>query len=71
MRIKPDFSVETLKAIRARFFFQTLRDQRYQLRLLCPAKFSIRIDGERKTSRDKTKFEQCIFISPVLQKTNK
>jgi hypothetical protein len=35
---------------------QTLREQKYQPRLLCPAKYSITIDGESKIFHDKTKF---------------
>jgi hypothetical protein len=52
-----DFSMETLKVRRARTdVLQTLRDHRYQPRLLYPAKFSVTIDREKKLFHDRTKY---------------
>jgi hypothetical protein len=54
IRIKPDFSTQTLKARRAwTEVKQTLRVHRCQSRLLYPAKLSIIIDGETKIFHDK------------------
>jgi hypothetical protein len=44
VRIKPDFSAETMKARRSwAYVLQTLREQKCQPRVLCPAKLSINI----------------------------
>jgi hypothetical protein len=57
IRITPDFSPETMKAIRSwADVIQTLREHKCQPRLLYPAKVSITIDGENKIFHDKTKF---------------
>jgi hypothetical protein len=37
---------------------QTLREHKFKLRILYPAKLSITIDGETKVFLDKTKFTQ-------------
>jgi hypothetical protein len=42
---------------------QTLRDHRCQLKLLYPAKLSITVARERKTSHDKTKFKVGLLAS--------
>ena len=68
-RITHDFSVGTLKARRAwAWFLQTLKDHRYQPRLLYQAKLLITIDGENKISCDKTEFKQYLSTNPALQK---
>ena len=47
IRIKPDFSTETMKARRAwTDIMQTLREHKGQPKLLYPAKLSITIDRE-------------------------
>jgi hypothetical protein len=47
---------------------QTLREHKYQARLLYLAKFSITIDGETKVFHDKTKFIQYLSTSPALKR---
>jgi hypothetical protein len=55
IRIKPDFSPETMKARRSwTDVIQTPREQKFQPTLLYPAKLSITIDGETKVFHDKT-----------------
>jgi hypothetical protein len=64
----PDFSPETMKARRSwTEVIQTIREHKYQSRLLYPAKFSITIDGETKVFHDKTKFTQYLSTNPALQ----
>jgi hypothetical protein len=47
---------------------QTLRKNKCQSRLLCPAKLSITIDGETKLFHDKTKFTHYLSMNPALQR---
>jgi hypothetical protein len=47
---------------------QTLRECKYQPRLIYQAKFSITIDGETKVFHDKTKFTQYLSTNPALQR---
>jgi hypothetical protein len=57
IRITPDLSPETMKAIRYwKDVIQTLREHKCQPRLLYPPKLSINIDGETKVFHDRTKF---------------
>ena len=59
IRTTPDFSPETMKSRRSwTDIIQTLREHKFQSRLLYPAKLSITIDGETKVFHDKTKFTQ-------------
>jgi hypothetical protein len=46
---------------------QTLREHKWQPRLLYPAKLSITIDGETKVFQDKTKFREYLSMNPALQ----
>ena len=46
---------------------QTLREHKYQPRLLYPAKLSITIVGETKVFYDKTKFTQYLSTNPRLK----
>ncbi len=69
IRITPDFSPETMKARRAwTDVIQTLREHKFQPRLLYPAKLSITIDGETKVFHDKTKFTHYLSTNPALQR---
>ena len=69
IRITPDFSPETMKARRSwADVIQTLREHKWQPRLLYPAKLSITIDGETKVFHDKTKFTQYLSMNPALQR---
>ena len=69
IRITPDFSPETMKA---KIFWvnviQSLREQKYQPRRLCPAKLSITIGGETKIFHDKNKFTQYLSTNSALQR---
>jgi hypothetical protein len=47
---------------------QTLREHKYQPRLLYPAKLSIIIAGETKIFHDKNKFTQYLSTNPDLQR---
>jgi len=69
IRITPDFLPETMKARRSwKDVIETLREHKYQPRLLYPAKHSINIDGETKIFHDKTKFTQYLSTNPALQR---
>ena len=68
-RIIPDFLPETMKARRSwTDVIQTLKEHKWQSRLLYPAKLSITIDGESKVFHDKTKFTQYLSMNPALQR---
>jgi hypothetical protein len=47
---------------------QTLREHKFQPRLLYPAKLPITIDGETKVFHDKTKFRHYLSTNPDLQR---
>jgi len=47
---------------------QTLREHKFQPRLLYPAKISITIDEETKVFHDKTKFTPYLSTNPALQR---
>ena len=69
IRIKQDFSTETMKAIRAwSEVLQMLREYKCQTRLLYTEKLSINIDGESKIFQDKTKFKQYLSTNRALQR---
>jgi hypothetical protein len=69
IRITPDFSPETMKARRSwADVIETLREHKFQPRLLYSAKFSITRDGETKVFHDKTKFTQYLSTNTALQK---
>jgi hypothetical protein len=62
IRITPDFSPETMKARRSWVdVIQTLRENKCQLRVLCPEKLSITIDRETKVFHDKTELHN-VFL---------
>jgi hypothetical protein len=69
MRITSDFSPETMKARRAwTDVIQTLKEHKFQPRLLYPAKLSITIDGETKVFHDRNKFTHYLSMNPALQR---
>jgi hypothetical protein len=69
IRITLDFSPETMKARRSwTDVIQTLREHKYQPRLLYPGKLSITIDGETKVFHDKTKFTHYLSRNVTLQR---
>jgi hypothetical protein len=47
---------------------QTLREHKWQPRLLYPAILSVTIDGETKIFHDKNKFTQYFSTNPALQR---
>jgi hypothetical protein len=69
IKIKTDFSPETMKARRAWIdAIQTLREHKCQPRLLYSAKLSITICGETKVFHDKTKFTHYLSMNPAHQR---
>jgi hypothetical protein len=69
IRFTPDFSPETMKARRSwTDVIQTLIDDKFQPRLLYPAKLSITIDGENKVFHGKSKFTHNLSKNPALQR---
>ena len=69
IRITPDFLPETMKVRRScTDVIQTLRENKWQPRLLYPAKLSITIDGEIKVFHDKTKLTHYLSTNPALQR---
>jgi hypothetical protein len=54
IKISGDFSIETLKAGHATW---VLNENNFEPRILYPAKLSFKIDGARKTIRDKQKLK--------------
>ena len=62
-------ATETMKARRAwTDVIHTLREHKFQPRLLYPAKHSITIDGKTKVLHDKTKFTRYLSMNPTLQR---
>jgi hypothetical protein len=47
---------------------QTLREHKFQPRLLYPAKLSFTLDGKTKVFHNKTKFTHYLSMNPALQK---
>jgi hypothetical protein len=64
-----DFSIETLKAIRAwSEVFWALNENNFNPRILYPAKLSFNIDGAIKIFYDKQKLKQHMTTKPPIQK---
>jgi hypothetical protein len=69
IRIILDFSPETMKDRRSwTDGIHTLREHKYQSRLLYPAKLSITIGGETKVFYDKTKITQYLSTNLALER---
>ena len=69
IRITPDILLDTMKARRSwTDVIQTLREHKFQPRLLYPAKLSITIDRETKVLHYKTKFTHYLSTNPALQR---
>jgi len=69
IRVTLDFSPEVMKArISWADVIQTLREHKYQQRLLYIAKLSIKIGRETKLFHDKTKFTLYLSTNPALQR---
>jgi hypothetical protein len=57
--LRVDFSIETLKSKRAwSEVFQALNENKFNPRILYPAKLSFKIDGTIKVLHDKQKLKQ-------------
>jgi hypothetical protein len=69
IKIRADFSTETLKARRAwGEVFQALNENNFNPKILYPGKLSFRIDGAIKDFHDKQKLKQYTTANPPLQK---
>ena len=63
-----DLSAETLQARREwQDIFTVLKGKNLPPRLLCPARISFKIDGERKKFSDKQKLREFSTTKPALQ----
>jgi hypothetical protein len=68
IKIKADFSTETLKARRVQGeIFQALNENNLNPRILYPAKLSFKINGAIKVFQDKQKLKQYVTTKPPLQ----
>jgi hypothetical protein len=69
IKITADFSMETLKARRARNeVYQALNENNFNPRILYPVKLSFKTDGAIKAFHDKLKLKQFMTSRPKLQK---
>jgi hypothetical protein len=69
IKITADFSMETLKARRARSeVFWALNENIFNPRILYPAKLSFKIDGAIKAFHDKQKLKQYMTTKSQQQK---
>ena len=67
MRLSADFSKETLQARRGRKeVFQVMNSKDLCLRLLSPAKLSLRMEGQIKCFPDKVKLKEFIITKHLL-----
>jgi hypothetical protein len=68
-RIKPDFEPETMRDRRSCVdVIQTLREHKFQPRVIYGAKLSNTIDGKTKVFHNKNKCTQYISTNPALQR---
>ena len=68
IRLATDFSMETLQARREwQRIFQVMRTRGLQPRLLYPARFSIKIEGQIRSFPDKRSLKEYTATKPVLQ----
>ena len=68
VRLSADFSKETLQARRGwKEVFKVIKGKDLHLRLLYPAKLSVRVEGQIKCFPDKVKLKEfIIIIKPLL-----
>ncbi|KAF6099714.1 hypothetical protein HJG60_011470 [Phyllostomus discolor] len=67
IRLSTDFSKETLQARRGwKEVFKVMRDKDLHPRLLYPAKFSFRMEGQIKCFSDKIKLKEFIINKALL-----
>ena len=68
IRLATDFSLEMLQARReCQKIFQVMRTRSLQPRLLYPARFSIKIEGQIKSFPDKRSLKEYTSTKPALQ----
>ena len=69
IRLAADFSMETLQARREwQQIFQVMKSKGLQLRLLYPARLSIKMLGEIRSFPDKRMLKEYTSSKPALQK---
>ena len=67
IRLAADFSMETLQARRElQEIFQVMKTKGLQLRLLYPARLSIKTEGQIRSFPDKRRLEEYTSTKPVL-----
>ena len=66
IRLSADFSAETLQA-RREWHDMVMKGNNLQLRILYPARFSFRFDGEIKSFIDEQKLKEFSTTKPALQ----
>ena len=67
IRLSVNFSKETLQARRGwKEVFQVMKGKDLHPRLLCPAKLSVRMEGQIKCFPDKVKLKEFILTKPLL-----
>ena len=77
IRLLADFSTETLQARSGNGqrewhdIFKVMKGKNLQPRILYPARFSFRFDGEVKSFPDKQKLREFSIIKPALQQVLK
>ena len=72
IRLTANLSAETLQTRREwQDIFKVMKGKNLELRLLYPARISLRFDGEIKTFTDKQKLREFSTIKPALQQTLK
>jgi hypothetical protein len=68
IKITADFSTENLKRRAQSEAFQALDKNNFNLRIICPAKLSTKIDGTINVFHDKQKLKQYMTTKQPLQK---
>ena len=67
IRLSADFSKEILQARRGwKEVIQVMKGKDLHPRLLCPAKLSFRMEGQKKCFPDKVKLKEFIITKPLL-----
>ena len=68
IRLANDFSMETLQTRREwQKIFQVMRTRGLQPRLLYPASFSLKMEGQIRSSPDKRSLKEYTSTKPALQ----
>ena len=68
-RLATDFSMETLQARREwQKIFQVMRTRGLQPRVLCPARLSIKIEGQIKSFPDKRSLKEYTSTNQLCQR---